>query len=66
MECQTTLEDRIVTYETILDEDEYEEEEEDEEDELCDCEDDFGPPDQADQAYEQWRDEDKRKGEVGA
>ncbi len=64
MECQETLEHMVVEYETIHNEDDYEEEEEEEE--LYDCEDDFEPPDLADQAYEQWRDEERGRGEVAA
>ncbi len=60
MENQETLEPMVVEYETVVDEDGYEEEEEEE---LYDCEDDFGP---ADQAYDQWRDEERDQGEVAA
>jgi hypothetical protein len=54
MECQKTLKEETVEYETILDEKEKAE--------LKDSE-QFGPPDLADQAYETWRDE-KRSTEV--
>ncbi len=57
MEGQETLEHMVVEYETIVDEDGYEEEEEEE---LYDCENDFEPSDLADQAYEQWRDEEEQ------
>ncbi len=56
MESQETLESVVVEYETVVDEDGYEE---DEEEELYDCKDDFEPPDLADLAYEQWRDEER-------
>ncbi len=55
MECQETLEHMVVEYETVVDEDNYKEEQE----ALYDCDDDFEPPDLADQAYEQWRDEER-------
>ncbi len=63
MESQEKLEHLVVEYETVVDEDDYEEEEEEE---LYDCENAFEPSDLADQAYEQWRDEERDPGEVAA
>ena len=54
MECQKTLKEEIVEYETILDEEDMTELKESKQ---------FEPPDLADQAYEAWRDE-KRRTEV--
>ena len=52
MECQKTLKEEIVEYETILDEGEITE---------LKKADQFEPPDLADQAYEAWRDENRTK-----
>ncbi len=58
MEGQTILEYMVVEYETIVDEEDVEEPEAKESRVRGDKD---GPHDLADQAYEQWRDEERQK-----